>query len=349
LSAVYIPGGDVFYIKYFTIILVCVCLSSCTQRTPQQKYEETNLVYGEKVAMDVCVDPHNPGPIHEAMGAAWDEVNHISSKLGRQDKNSDIYKINHSFGHPVKVSDDMYDLVREAVSFTPLSKGTFDITVGALEDLWKESGKQDRIPTREEVKDIQKAMGVKWIQFNPDRTIELANPKTSIDLGGLAGGWAVDKAARIFQRYGYRNFMVAAAGAMYMSGHNCDGKSWQIGISNPLSQNNLMDMLSISDGAVDTSGDYEKYLIINGQKYSHIYNPITGYPQKGTTSATVIAKTTLVKTGVLTVACCILSPQEAIKMIDRLGPGYAALIMYKPADDQIIPYESQYYKEYKNR
>ena len=326
------------------VVLSGLLLSSCANGPSEKKYEETKLVYGEKISMDLCVDSYDPGPIAEAMKESWDEIDHISSKLERGNPQSDVYKINHSFGHPVKVSEDTYDLVKEAVSFTPLSKGAFDITVGALEDLWKESSSHGRLPTREEIKEAQKAIGVKWIQFNPDHTIELTNPKTIIDLGGLAGGWAVDKTVRVFEKFGFRDFMVSVAGAMYMSGKNCSGKNWKVGISNPMEQYNLKDMIFVSDQAVDTSGDYEKYLMVNGEKYSHIFNPITGYPQKGTTSATVIAKTSLIKTGVFTIACCVLSPQEAIRLIDDLGPDYAAFILYRPSDNQLIPYKSKNYK-----
>lgn len=335
--------------KFGVVVFICLTLISCTQRTIKEHYQEVNLVYGERIVIDVCLDSKSPGPIHEAMKSAWEGINSVSDKLDRKNSKTDIYKINHSYGNPVKVTDDVYDLIKEAISYTPLTNGTFDITVGALEDLWKRKFKENQVPSAEEIKDIQKAMGVSLIKFNTDHTIELTNSKTSLDFGGLGAGWAVDKAVHALHQYGYKDFMVAAAGDMYMSGNNCQGRPWQIGILNPLDKTKLIDVVSVSDMAVSTSGDYERFLVINGQKYSHVYNPITGYPQKGTTSATIISKTTVVKNDALAKAGCILSPQEAVKMIDSMGSDYAAYILYKFTVDKLLPFESQYYKKYKSK
>ena len=330
------------------VLLLIVFLSACRPKQTKQPYEEVNLAYGERVSMKVCLDANDNGRVHKAMREAWAAVGGVQPKIDIWDPNSDTAKINRSYGHPARVSADMYALLKEAVGYNILTKGTFDITAGPVIQLWKNAGKKGQLPSRQEIDEARQAVGVKNISFLPDHTIELLNPKTRIDLGGLGANVAVDEAVQVLRKHNYRDFMVAAAGDMYMSGHNCTGKPWQIGVLNPLDKTKLADVLALSDMAASTSGDYERFVVVQGQKYSHVVNPITGYPQQGSTSGTAIAPS-IKEAGALAKALIILSPQQAIKLIDDLGPPYAALVLYKPTDDKVQLFPSKQYNYYQSQ
>ena len=156
---------------------------------------------------------------------------------------------------------------------------------------------------------------------------------------------AVENAAIAFRKYKYRDFMIAAAGDMYMSGHDCNGQPWRVGILNPLDKTKLAGVVSVVDMAVSTSGDYERYTVIQGKKYSHDMNPLTGYPQTGTTSGTSIAPG-IKEAGALAKALIILSPEEATRLTDHMGYPYASFVIYKPAEDSLQFYPSRYYSRY---
>jgi len=345
-----VPLAKMFYkimrLRTIAIFLSLIFLTSChPSKLPKEKYEVANDAYGETVTMDVCLDPNDNGRVHRAMEDAWKGVGKVRPQIDIWDSNSDAFKINHSYGRPVQVSPETYALIKEAVGYSALTKNTFDITVQPLLQLWKDAAKAGHPPSQEQIDEARKAVGVRFISFLPDNKIELLNPQTRIDLGGLGANMAVENAANAFRKYKYRDFMIAAAGDMYMSGHDCNGQPWRVGILNPLDKTKLAGVVSVVDMAVSTSGDYERYSVIQGKKYSHDMNPLTGYPQTGTTSGTSIAPG-IKEAGALAKALIILSPEEATQLTDKMGFPYASFVIYKPTEDSLQFYPSRYYSRY---
>ena len=332
-------------LRFVFIFLLIIFLTSCQSKPTRQRYQSVNVAYGERVSMDVCIDPDDQGRVEAATQEAWEAVSKVEHLIDIWDPQSEAAQVNRSYGHPVKVSPKMYALLKEAVGYSTLTKGTFDITVQPLIQLWKKSAAKGHPPSKEEIDEVRKAVGVKYISFLPDNTVELLNPQTKIDLGGLGANVAVDDAVGVLRKHNYHDFMVAAAGDMYMSGHNCKGEPWQIGILNPLDKSKFVDVLSVSDMAVSTSGDYERFLVIEGKKYSHDMNPITGYPQTGTTSGTAIAPS-IKEAGALAKALVIFSPAQATSLMDALGPPYASMVIYKPTEDSLQLFPSHQYGLY---
>jgi thiamine biosynthesis lipoprotein len=159
-------------------------------------------------------------------------------------------------------------------------------------------------------------------------SVGLKDPQAEIDLEGDVQGFASDEVARVLKEEHFHNFMVDAGGEIYAAGTNCAGHAWRIGVQDPDRRDRLMDAVDIGNAAVSTSGDYEKHIVIQGQKWSHIINPLTGYPQSGVASATVIAPTA-VEADALSTALCILGPAAGLDLIKELGEGYDALILFR--------------------
>jgi len=140
-----------------------------------------------------------------------------------------------------------------------------------------------------EIRTAQNSLGVSSLAFLPGNQVRLTKKNVEIDLGGIAKGYALDEGARILRENGFRNFLIDAGGDVFAGGCNCESQPWKIGLRDPRNPQKVLDVLYLSNMAVTTSGDYERYYKISGQRWSHIMNPITGYPSQGILSTTVVA------------------------------------------------------------
>ena len=143
-------------------------------------------------------------------------------------------------------------------------------------------------------------------------------------MGGIAKGYALDEAARILRKSRVQNFHLDAGGDVYVGGKNCDQQLWRIGIRDPKSRDKIIDVVHVTDRAVATSGNYEQYYKVANQKWSHIINTVTGFPQKEVVSSTVIAKSAT-DADALATAISVLGKSSGIKIIDGLKDDYATL------------------------
>ena len=138
--------------------------------------------------------------------------------------------------------------------------------------------------------------------------------------------------------------MIDAGGDIYVGGRNCENKLWRIGVRDPRDKTKIIDVLELTDSAITTSGDYEQYHEVVGKQWSHIMNPLTGYPQEKVSSATVIAPKAS-WADALSTALCVLGPQEGIALIEKRGEDFAGLIMIKESKNQIKTYASKQYQQ----
>ena len=228
----------------------------------------------------------------------------------------------------MKVRPDLYAVLREAKHMWRLTDKAFDITVEPLILLWRRKAKENRWPSPEEVQRVKRHVGMEKVALQEGNHVRLVDPETRLDLGGIAKGYAIDEAARIFRRYGVPNFFIDAGGDIYVGGLNCRGERWHIGIQDPADPKGVVAIVYLSDQAVTTSGNYERFYEIAGKRLSHIIDPVTGYPQKEIASATVIAPTAIVADA-LSTALTVQGARRGLALIDRLGEGYAALMIRK--------------------
>jgi thiamine biosynthesis lipoprotein len=200
------------------------------------------------------------------------------------------------------------------------SGGYFDISVGPLTRLWGFQTKSYRLPAPEEITAALLLVDQDAIREQSGSLV--LGPGMRLDWGGLAKGWGVDLAATALQGLGITRGFINAGGDLFCWGKNPAGSSWRIGIKHPRRQGYL-GVLSVSDVAVATSGDYQRYFEKDGVRYHHIFNPRTGYPARGKQSVTVIGPQTALCDGLSTALFSSPAPDEILGRY----PDYSAIIV----------------------
>lgn len=250
------------------------------------------------------------------------EMFRIDALMSTYKEDSELSAINrHAASHEdstaasksIKVSDELYGLFEKSKTFSEMSNGAFDITyasVGYLYDYRKQQQPSQKV--------IQQKLGAidykKLILKN--QSVRFATSGMRLDLGGIAKGYAVDQAIKILQQCGITQALVSAGGDTRILGDR-QGESWIIGIQHPRDENALALRLPLTDSAISTSGDYERFFIANDERFHHIINPETGASAKKSWSATVIGPDATT-TDALSTTVFILGAEEGIRLINTL-------------------------------
>lgn len=225
---------------------------------------------------------------------AISEVKRIENLISDWIPTTQISKVNQNAGiAPVKVDQEVFDLVERAIKISSLTSGAFDISYASMDKIWKFDGSMTTMPTPEVIKKSVERVGYQNIILNPKEvTIFLKNQGMKLGLGGIGQGYIADKIKVLLQEKGCKSGLVNVSGDINTWGKQPDGKLWTVAIVNPLNKNKVFATFPLDESAVETSGSYEKYVTFNGKRYSHIIDPRTGYPASGIISVSVFAKQT---------------------------------------------------------
>jgi len=223
-----------------------------------------------------------------ACASAWKEIGRLEKMFSFHDPESELSRINaEADKHPVRMSDEMAEVMNKALWANRVSDGTFDVTVGTLSKLYgfyRESKK--RVPSDSEIQTALTHIGSRYLIYNPDdQTIVYKKKGLVVDLGGLAKGYVVDKAVAILKGEGIRSGMVNIGGNMYGFGDT----TWKIGIQHPRESGAILDTILLKNQGVATSGDYERFFITNHLRVHHIFNPQTGRSATRHIGVTILA------------------------------------------------------------
>lgn len=216
----------------------------------------------------------------------------------------------------VVVPENVCRLIEKSLEYGKMSGGVFDITYKSTGELWENSG--NRIPDEKTIEEKQRFVGADKVTVNcAENKIKFAGLGVKIDLGGVAKGYAIDRAGAIMKKYGVENFIVNYGGDMLFCG-NKGGKPWSIGIKNPDKPSEILKKLELGTSGckgVATSGDYERFFVIEGETFSHILNPKTGKPVKDAKSVTVIGEDATVADVAATAVSVALHEKDAVEKI----------------------------------
>ena len=191
---------------------------------------------------------------------------------------------------PVKVDLELYQLIERANGISNLTDGAFDISYASMDRIWKFDGSMTIIPSAEEIKHSVSKVGYQKIKLNAsDTTVFLTEKGMKIGFGAIGKGYAADKAKALLIEKGVKGGIINASGDMNTWGKQTNGEDWKVAITNPLNKDKAIAIFPLNNSAVVTSGDYEKYIKLEGKKFAHIIDPRTGYPTSGIISATVFA------------------------------------------------------------
>jgi thiamine biosynthesis lipoprotein len=241
---------------------------------------------------EFCVVDSDEEFAQNSLQKAVDEVSRIENLFTTFKQNSQTNLINKNAGtKPVKVDNEVFDLISRSIKISELTQGAFDITYGGLDkSLWNFDTSMKRLPTKSTAMKMVGKIDYRKVELNPAlKTVFLKESGMRIGFGGIGKGYAADMAKRLLIDLGVKSGFVNASGDLVTWGRQSDGTSWTIGLSNPDNQNDTIGTLNINDMAISTSGDYEKYVIIDGKRYSHTINPKTGLPVHGIKSVSVIS------------------------------------------------------------
>lgn len=217
------------------------------------------------------------------------EITRIEYLISDWKPTSQISEVNQNAGiRPVKVDREVFELTQRALHFSEITNGGFDISFAAMDRIWKFDGSMTEMPSAEAIKKSVQKVGHKNIVLDSiQSTIFLQLEGMKIGFGALGEGYATDKCRAMMKAKGIKSGIINASGDMSTWGKQPNEKDWNIGITNPFDTDKLIAVVPINDGAVTTSGSYEKFVVLDGKRYSHIINPATGYPATGLCSVTV--------------------------------------------------------------
>jgi thiamine biosynthesis lipoprotein len=253
-----------------------------------------------------------------AIRDAFDEMQRVEGLMSRNIPGSDVSRINQWAGiKAVPVSADVLRVIRRAGEISRASEGHFDITIGVLLDLWGFEGNGGHLPAKGEVGDALDEVDYRAIHVDERlSTVELKKKGMRIDLGGIAKGYAVDRAVELLKSKGYRNMIVNAGGDIRVGGRKTRGP-WVIGIQDPRDRSRILATIEAEEISVATSGDYERYFEKGGKRYHHLLNPFTGFPVRQCRSVTILAEDALSADGLAT-AVFVMGPRKGLHLIEAM-------------------------------
>lgn len=277
--------------------------------------------------VEITIIAKDTGEAEKAAFRSFQEVRRIEYLMSPWIKGGDVFRINQSSGIKwVNVSPETLYIIKKSVEISERSAGGFDITVGPLVELWRRARAKGHPPSEEELKRNLDLVGFRNILISHEGKVFLKKEGMSIDLGGIAKGYAVDRAFEVLRRLGYRDLIVNAGGDLRVGGLKF-GQPWSIGIQDPRNSEKIIAKISLAEGAIATSGDYEKYFEYQGKRYHHILNPKNGMPAEGCRSVSVKAKEAILADAMAT-AIFVLGPEKGYQLC-QISKDLDCLIMDK--------------------
>jgi FAD:protein FMN transferase len=277
--------------KILLLLVILTLVSSCSKK--EELYKETRVIMGTYVTITLNEDGKTNDELTKTAGEAFSQITKVDRLMSTYKPKSNLSRINQSAGiAPVKADPEVIDNIEKAIYVAGLTGGAFDVTVGPLVNAWKIGSKDARVPLPDGINRALLLVGYRNIVIDKqDGTVFINKRGASIDLGGIAKGYASDRAVEVLRKAGIKGGIVACAGDIKVFGLRPGGTPWTVGIQHPRREDGaLMAKITLTDAALSTSGDYERYFIKDGVRYHHILDPRTGYPARGLMSVTVLSR-----------------------------------------------------------
>lgn len=306
------------YLK-FTLLLITLCLSNYAWSTWHKKEQH---IMGTLIVVDIWHDDEKVA--NKCSKQVFDEMHRINQSMNPMQEDSDLSRINREAAyHEIIIGDEMYKVIEKSLDISKASDGAFDITFASVGYLYDYRNKNH--PSEKNIKDNLSAINYRHLQLNKkSKTIKFKQNNVRLDFGGIAKGYAVDNAITLLKACGIKNGLVSAGGDSRVLGDR-NGKPWVVGIRHPRQKNKVIVRLPLSNSAISTSGDYERFFIEDGTRYHHIINPRTGASVRNTWSATVIGDDAIT-TDALSTTLFVLGADKAMDFIESYK-GIEAIII----------------------
>jgi len=314
--------GWFWFLLLFAAIAAIVGVSFFYESSPSGTdiIKVDNFLLGTLVEIKAWDQTLDEEAVRASIQSAFDAMRRVESEMSVNMKGSIVHQINDSAGiSKVAATSSVIAVLDIAERVSELSGGAFDVRIGAVSHLWDfTSQKAARPPDPKAIAGAVRLITLASVEFSATTgTVYLPVKGMRLDLGGIAKGYAIDVASKALRKAGLGNFIVDAGGDMFVAGTRPNGRKWRIGVRHPRRLGDLMCTLLLSDRAVVTSGDYERFFVYEGRRYHHILDPATGYPATGCQSVTVIAKEATTADALAT-AIFVMGPERGLKLADRL-------------------------------
>jgi len=275
------------------------------------------------------------------------EVTRIENLISDWKPESQISQVNANAGiRPVQVDKEVFGLTERALELSKITNGAFDISFAAMDRIWKFDGSMTVMPTPEAIKKSVEKVGYRNIILDKEHsTIFLKLKGMKIGFGALGEGYAADVCRDMMLARGIKAGIVNGSGDMSTWGKQSDGSDWIIGITNPMKKDKIFAVVPLRQGAAVTSGSYEKFVIFDGKRFSHIINPATGYPATGLCSVTVFGPNAEMANG-LSTSLMVMGKEAGLNLINRF-PAFKCIMISDGG--RIISSKNMDISEYKLR
>lgn len=301
-----------------SLLLVLFILGSLLSKSqPMKSKTKILLLMGSR--FEITAVDSSEVLIDKSIEAAILEVRRIENLISEWVAGTEVDLINKNSGiKAVKVDIELYNLIERCKKVSVLTDGAFDISWAAASKLWHFDSTMTKVPSQDQINNILPLIGFEKIILNKsDTSVFLTQKGMKIGFGAIGKGYAANKARDKMKSLGIKSGIVIAGGDLITWGTMSTGKNWTIGIADPKNPRNAIAWLEVGEMGVVTSGDYEKFVYIDGKKYSHIINPKTGYPVSGLISVTVISPDAELCDALAT-AVSVLGPDKGLGLINQM-------------------------------
>ncbi len=268
---------------------------------------------------------------------AFIQINKVDDLMSDYKSDSEISSVNRDgFEKAVQLSQSTFEVLQRSIEFSELTDGAFDITVGPLVELFRKAKRKQALPNQDEITDAKSKVGFEKLKLDDrNRTVQFTVEGMQLDVGGIAKGYAVDKAVETMQTHGAIGGMVDLGGDIRCFGAPFKGRDyWVIGLQNPnmvkdSAGSEVLLKLKIANGAIATSGDYQQFIIIEGKRRGHIIDRKTGTSTEGLSSVTIIADNAT-NADALATAVSVMGNKNGLELIEKINGTEAILITSQP-------------------
>lgn len=330
--------------RLIVVWLFCTGFSVAMSAEPTlQRYEFTQTEMA--IPIRIVLYTVDNATASRAADAAFSCFHRLNATFSDYDPQSELRRLCDTSrdGKAVPVSDDLWRVLVRSREVSQRSAGAFDISISPVVHLWRSARQTKELPSQESLAKALKRVGYQSIRLDScHQTVELLKPNMRLDVGGIAKGYAVDRAMDALRKNGITRMMVDAGGNMGLGDPPPDKSGWRIGVAPPKPGSPPRMYLSLSRCALSTSGDMWQHTIISGVRYSHLIDPRTGMAMTDHASVTVVGPDGLSTDG-LSSAVVVLGPEEGLKLIENT-PGMAAFIV-RTTNGKEQTYESSRWKE----
>ncbi len=305
-----------------SIAMLALSLVPVTASAEWFRHTEDGIM-GTRIYVELWTD--DKAKADEAIAAVLAEMRHIDDSMSTYKPTSEVSMVNaQAAAHPVKITPELFWLIKTALEYSRITEGAFDITyasVGFMYDYRKHEK-----PTEAQIKQRLPAVNFHHVILDEkNQTVKFTQKGVRIDFGGIAKGYSVDKSIELLQKRGIAHALVTAGGDSRIIGDRF-GKPWVIGIQNPDDDSQFFTRIPLVDAAISTSGDYQRFFEEDGVRYHHIIDPHTGHSASKVRSATVISSISATRTDGLSKTAFVLGAEKALEIYNRLDDIDAILV-----------------------